>query len=93
MSNWLSEFSGEEQRQVDELNRQGITGKPTQKKEVGLFDGAASSPFRGAGAGFAKVADTIAAPIDAPEAAPPTVPAVAPAELMRMPPIFFKFCS
>lgn len=65
MSNWLSEFSGEEQRQVDELNRQGITGKPTQKKEVGLFDGAASSPFRGAGAGFAKVADTIAAPIDA----------------------------
>ena len=35
----------------------------------------------------------IAAPIDAPEAAPPTVPAVAPAELMRMPPIFFKFCS
>lgn len=65
MSNWLSEFSGEEQRQVDELNKQGITGKPTQKKEVGLFDGAASSPFRGAGAGFAKVADTIAAPIDA----------------------------
>ena len=65
MSNWLSEFSGEEQRQVDELNRQGITGKPTQKKEVGLFDGAASSPFRGAGAGFAKVADTIAAPVDA----------------------------
>ncbi len=65
MSNWLSEFSGEEQRQVDELNRQGITGKPTQKKEVGLFYGAASSPFRGAGAGFAKVADTIAAPIDA----------------------------
>ena len=65
MSNWLSEFSGEEQRQVDELNKQGITGKPTQKKEVGLFDGAASSPFRGAGAGFAKVADTIATPIDA----------------------------
>ena len=65
MSNWLSEFSGEEQRQVDELNKQGITSKPTQKKEVGLFDGAASSPFRGAGAGFAKVADTIAAPIDA----------------------------
>ena len=54
MSNWLSEFSGEEQRQVDELNKQGITGKPTQKKEVGLFDGAASSPFRGAGAGFVR---------------------------------------
>ena len=65
MSNWLSEFSGEEQRQVDELNKQGITGKPTQKKEVGLFDGAASSVFRGAGAGFAKVADTVATPIDA----------------------------
>lgn len=64
MSNWLSEFSGEEQRQVDELNKQGVTGKPAKKKDVGLFDGVADSPIRGAGVGFIKVADTLAKPLD-----------------------------
>lgn len=65
MSNWLSEFSGEEQRQVDEVTAQGITGKATVTEEKGLFDGVATALPRGAGAGFAKVANTIAKPIDA----------------------------
>ena len=65
MSNWLSEFSGEEQRQVDEVTAQGITGKATVTAEKGLFDGVATALPRGAGAGFAKVANTIAKPIDA----------------------------
>lgn len=65
MSNWLSEFSGEEQHQVDEVTAQGITGKATVTAEKGLFDGVATALPRGAGAGFAKVANTIAKPIDA----------------------------
>lgn len=62
---WFDTFADDEQQSVEQLQKQGITGKPTNKKEVGLFDGAASSPFRGAGAGFAKVADTVTAPLDA----------------------------
>lgn len=66
MGNWLSEYSGEEQQKIDDLNAKGLTHNPTQqKKEPGLFDGAASSPIRGAGAGFAKAVDTITKPIDA----------------------------
>ena len=66
MSNWLSEYSGEDQTQVDEINAKGIAHKPIeQKKEVGLFDGAATAIPRGAGAGFAKAVDTITKPIDA----------------------------
>lgn len=65
MSNWLSEYSGEDQAQVDEINAKGIAHQPIQpKKEVGLFDGAIDSPIRGAGVGFIKVADTLAKPID-----------------------------
>lgn len=65
MSNWLSEYSPEEQKQVDELNAKGIAHKPVEQKEEssGLFQLAA--PIRGMGAGFAKVGDAIAAPIDA----------------------------
>lgn len=65
MSNWLSEYAPEEQKQVDELNAKGIAHKPVEQKEEssGLFQLAA--PFRGAAAGFAKVGDAIAAPVDA----------------------------
>ena len=65
MSNWLSEYSGEDQLQVDAVNAKGLTHQPTQiKKEPGLFDGAATSIPRGAAAGFAKAADTLTKPID-----------------------------
>lgn len=64
MANWLSEYSGEEQQKVDDLNAKGIAHKSTQKKEVGLFDGAASSIPRGALAGAVKVVDTVAKPFE-----------------------------
>lgn len=65
MSNWLSEYSPEEQKQVDAVNAKGLAHKPTEtaKDSSGLFSLAA--PIRGMGAGFAKVGDAIAAPIDA----------------------------
>lgn len=65
MSNWLSEYTTEEQKQVDELNAKGIAHKPVEQKEEssGLFQLAA--PVRGMGAGFAKAVDTITAPVDA----------------------------
>ncbi|WP_180191052.1 lytic transglycosylase domain-containing protein [Acinetobacter sp. YH01006] len=65
MSNWLSEYSTDDQKQVDQLNTPGVAFKPLeQKAESGaLFKVAA--PFRGAAAGFAKVGDAIAAPVDA----------------------------
>ena len=66
MSNWLSEYSGEEQRQVDEVNRQGIAHRPTeQTKQPSLFSGAAASIPKGIAAGTAKVLDTAFIPIDA----------------------------
>lgn len=65
MSNWLSEYSGEDQTQVDEINAKGIAHQPIQpKKEVGLFDGAASAIPRGALAGAVKVVDTVAKPFE-----------------------------
>lgn len=65
MSNWLSGYSGEDQRQVDEVNAKGIAHKPTQqKKELGLFDGAGSAIPRGALAGAIKVVDTAAKPFE-----------------------------
>lgn len=65
MSNWLSEYSPEEQKQVDAVNAKGLAHKPTETTEdsSGLFSLAA--PIRGMGAGFAKVGDAIAAPVDA----------------------------
>ncbi|MFX7516500.1 transglycosylase SLT domain-containing protein [Acinetobacter baumannii] len=62
---WFDTFADDEQQSVEQLQKQGITGKPTNKKEVGLFDGAVSAPIRGTAAGFAKVADTLTAPLDA----------------------------
>ena len=62
---WFDTFADDEQQSVEQLQKQGITGKPTKQKEVGLFDGAVSSPIRGTAAGFAKVADTLTAPLDA----------------------------
>lgn len=62
---WFNTLADDEQLSVEEQQNKGITGKPTNQKEPSLFDGAVSAPFRGAGAGFAKVADTIAAPVDA----------------------------
>ncbi|TCB80143.1 lytic transglycosylase domain-containing protein [Acinetobacter sp. ANC 3781] len=65
MSNWLSEYSGEDQLQVDQLNAKGIAHKATQqKKEPGLFDGAGSAIPRGALAGAVKVVDTVAKPFE-----------------------------
>lgn len=64
MGNWLAEYTDEEQKQVDAVNAKGIAHKSQIKEESsGLFQLAA--PVRGMGAGFAKVADTITAPIDA----------------------------
>ncbi len=66
MSNWLSEYSGEDQRQIDELNAKGLQHKDTTPKEApGAFSGAITAPLRGTGAGFAKAADTITKPITA----------------------------
>lgn len=62
---WYDTFADDEQKSVEELQRQGITGKPTVQKEVGIFDGAISSPFRGAAIGLNKVGDALSAPIDA----------------------------
>lgn len=62
---WFNTFADDEQQSVEELQRQGITRKPTEnKKNVGIFDGAVSSPFRGAVVGFVKTADTLAKPLD-----------------------------
>ena len=65
MSNWLSDFSGEDQQQVDKLNSQGIAHRPTQQTEPGLFSGAALSIPKGIAAGAAKVLDTAIKPVDA----------------------------
>ncbi|WP_151813713.1 lytic transglycosylase domain-containing protein [Acinetobacter ursingii] len=61
---WFDTFSDDEQQSVEELQNKGITGKPAKKKDVGLFDGVADSPIRGAGVGFIKFADTLAKPLD-----------------------------
>ncbi|WP_151838160.1 MULTISPECIES: transglycosylase SLT domain-containing protein [unclassified Acinetobacter] len=62
---WFNDFADDDQLAVEAQQNKGITGKPTTQKEPSLFEGAISAPFRGAGAGFAKVADTVAAPVDA----------------------------
>lgn len=64
MSNWLEDYSGQDQKQVDELNATGLQHKSTVKNEPGFFSGVPSAPFRGAAVGFAKAADTITAPVD-----------------------------
>lgn len=65
MSNWLSEYSGDEQQLVDQVNAKGITGKPTQQTEPSLFEGAGLSIPKGVTAGAAKALDTVFKPLDA----------------------------
>lgn len=65
MSNWLSEYSGDEQQQVDQVNAKGIIGKPTQQTEPSLFEGAGLSIPKGVTAGAAKALDTVFKPFDA----------------------------
>lgn len=65
MSNWLSEYSTDDQKQVDQLNTPGVAFKPLEQKEESSALFKVAAPFRGAAAGFAKVGDAIAAPIDA----------------------------
>ena len=36
---WFDTFTDDEQQSVEQLQKQGITGKPAKKKDVGLFDG------------------------------------------------------
>lgn len=62
--NWLSEIDDSEQQSINEMNANGLPKAPKQKKEVGLFDGAASSIPRGALAGAIKVVDTVARPFE-----------------------------
>lgn len=62
---WYDTFADDEQKSVEELQNKGITGKRTVQDEVGIFDGAISSPFRGMAIGLNKVGDAISAPIDA----------------------------
>ena len=62
--NWLSEIDDSEQQSINEMNANGLPKTPKQKKEVGLFDGAASSIPRGALAGAIKVVDTVARPFE-----------------------------
>jgi|GEM_PF-5999432 len=62
--NWLSEIDDSEQQSINQMNANGLPKAPKQKKEVGLFDGAASSIPRGALAGAIKVVDTVAKPFE-----------------------------
>lgn len=64
MVNWLSELDDSEQKSINVLNDKGLGREPKKDKEVGLFDGAASAPFRGVLAGGVKVVDTAMKPID-----------------------------
>ncbi|RZG74813.1 lytic transglycosylase domain-containing protein [Acinetobacter sp. WCHAc060025] len=64
MSNWLSEYSGEEQQQVDAVNAKGLIHKPTVKQEPSLFAGSATAVPRGMVAGTVKVIDTVAKPFE-----------------------------
>lgn len=62
---WYDTFADDEQKSVEELQNKGITGKRTVQDEVGIFDGAITSPFRGMAIGLNKVGDALSAPIDA----------------------------
>lgn len=66
MSNWLSAYAGQDQQEIDAENAKGLKHEPQQpKQEAGLFAGIGTAIPRGAGTGFAKVADVIAKPVDA----------------------------
>lgn len=66
MSNWLSEYTSDDQQQIDLANEQGIKHKPTQQQnEPGAFSGAISAPLRGVQAGLYKTLDTVGKPLQA----------------------------
>ncbi len=66
MSNWLSEYTSDDQQQIDLANEQGIKHKPTQQQnELGAFSGAISAPLRGVQAGLYKTLDTVGKPLQA----------------------------
>ena len=63
--NWLSEIDDSEQQSINEMNAGGLGKAPKQpKKEVGLFDGAATAIPRGVAAGAVKVYDTAKKPLE-----------------------------
>lgn len=63
--NWLSEIDDSEQQSINEMNAGGLGKAPKQpKKEVGLFDGAATAIPRGVAAGAVKVYDTAKKPFE-----------------------------
>jgi hypothetical protein len=64
MTTWLSEIDDEQQQSIDQMNAGGLGKAPKQQKETGLFDGAASAPFRGVAAGAVKTYDTIKKPFE-----------------------------
>lgn len=64
MANWLSEIDDSQQQSIDQMNAGGLGKAPKQPKETGLFDGAASAPFRGVAAGAVKTYDTIKKPFE-----------------------------
>jgi hypothetical protein len=64
MTTWLSEIDDEQQQSVDQMNAGGLGKAQKQQKETGLFDGAASAPFRGVAAGAVKTYDTIKKPFE-----------------------------
>ena len=61
---WINEIDDSEQQSINEMNAKGLGKAPKQKKEVDLFDGAASAIPRGAKAGVIKVIDTVAKPFE-----------------------------
>lgn len=64
MATWLSEIDDSQQQSIDQMNAGGLGKAPKQPKEAGLFDGAASAPFRGVAAGAVKTYDTIKKPFE-----------------------------
>lgn len=64
MATWLSEIDDSQQQSIDQMNAAGLGKAPKQPKETGLFDGAASAPFRGVAAGAVKTYDTIKKPFE-----------------------------
>lgn len=64
MSIWDTELDSQSiASEKDEFSKTGQL-QAKEKSEPGFFSGVPSAPFRGAGVGFAKAADTIMAPVD-----------------------------
>lgn len=61
---WINEIDDSEQQSINEMNAKGLGKAPKQKKEPGLFDGAASAIPRGLVTGAVKVADTVSKPFE-----------------------------